>query len=290
MSEVQDKAQDQELDNVELDQDEGETQKETDSGGLLDANSPAIKDGYEEGVKPDGLDDALWDEENKTFKAGELYEAFKKSEKRVADMRSKMGKNGDVPKEASEYTIEFENEDLKDLVQDGDVVVEAAKEAALKAGISKEAFQNFMAPVIEALSKIQEEGPESHMTEDEINAKREEEYAKLGKNGKAVARATVNWANSLRQQGILSEDELKTLGGWGRTADGVRILNKLRSLNGEPEIPLDAPGDDGLPSDKEIGAMIASKEYQAGEATIHAKVDKYLSLRQQAGRPMRLQL
>ena len=67
----------------------------------------------------------------------------------------------------------------------------------------------------------------------------EAEFARLGPNGKQVARDVGQWLKGLAGRGLLTEAELGAIRGV-TTADGVRALAKLRELSGDKAIPTTA--------------------------------------------------
>ena len=265
-----------------------------DGGGLLDDANDDLKEvKFEEGVKPDWLDEALWDEEKKAPKTAETLEALQKAQKQATDLRAKMGKGTQkAPKTADDYKFEPAAE-LKEMVKEDDPVVKAARGVAHKYGLGQEQFQGFMGDMLGEIAKLTKgmtDAAAAEPTEEEIKAYRQQEAAKLGKNGVAVMRAVTEWGRQLHANGVLSESDIKVLKAMGHSADEVRVLNKLRTISGGQEIPLEMQLDDGLPSDAEIFAMMGTAKYQDGDPETVKKVEKLLDQRRAAGRPERLQV
>ena len=61
--------------------------------------------------------------------------------------------------------------------------------------------------------------------------------------------------------GIFNESDYKEIEMLGGTAEGIRVIQKLRGMIGEQEIPtISIPGD--MPDKTELQAMVADPKYQ----------------------------
>lgn len=260
----------------------------------LEGKNDGVK--FKPGEKPEGLDDALWDAENKTFKGDALYEKLTAAEKQAKDLREKMGRRGAPPEKADDYKFEAPADaPWKDMVPADDPVLKAAKDVAHKLGLSQGQFGPLVQEVLNAAYKnleAQEGQEQAEPTEEEKAAFREAEIAKIGPNGPAVVKAVSEF---VRQNiGVhFDEKSVNTIKAMTSTTEGIHLLNQIREMVGSGErIPMgniDGQAVTGLPSDAEIMSFMGSAEYQKGDAAALQKVDKWMDMRQKAGRPLYLQ-
>jgi len=240
-------------DNRSADTDTGDT-----SGSLLDSGETGESEGetgdatHSADGRPDYIKDQFWNKE-----AGEVnLEALAKSQ---ADFERKARqKLGDVPAKADEYEVA-----LPDGVEEGDGIIEASKELALKYGMSKESYKGFME---ELMGKVQE-NTQGMMPDPKA------EMAKLGEHGKDMIGHIVQWADHLKSIGLLSEGEREAINAAGVTAEGVQALNKIREhYTRTPNIPTNTSVEDGLMSAEEFYAAVGSEKYR-NDTTYRAKVE-----------------
>jgi len=260
----------------------------------LEGKNDGVK--FKPGEKPEGLDDALWDAENKTFKGDAIYEKLTAAEKQAKDLREKMGRRGAPPEKADDYKFEAPADaPWKDMVPADDPVLKAAKDVAHKLGLSQGQFGPLVQEVLNAAYKnleAQEGQEQAEPTEEEKAAFREAEISKIGPNGPAVVKAVSEF---VRQNiGVhFDEKSVDTIKAMTSTAEGIHLLNQIREMVGSGErIPMgniDGQAVTGLPSDAEIMSFMGSAEYQKGDAAALQKVDKWMDMRQKAGRPLYLQ-
>lgn len=227
-------------------------------------------------VKPEGLDESFWDEENKSLKQDDLIKAYQTEQKKALDLRKALSQKSSFkpPKEANEYSY---SEDLGELLpEDGDAS-QMLKQTALESGLTKDQFNSFVSKLIPNLQEkglLTFNGPE--LTEEEQEAQdaeyREAEIAKLGKDGKRVLQSVVNWGQGMVNKGILSKDELPVFQNMAIDAESLVVLNKIASLTGEPSIPVQTAVPEGILSRDEVDEIIRSEAYQKGDASAHAKV------------------
>lgn len=266
---------------------------------LLDLNKDAGKDAgkYVPGTKPDGLDDSLWDPDAKTFKGDALYEKLTAAEKQAKDLREKMGRRGAPPEKADDYKVEVPDDaPWKENFKTDDPVFKQAKEIAHKYGLSQGQFgpfvKEFLDVAFKSIAEGGEGGQQAEPTAEEIAAAREAEITKIGPNGPAVVRAVSEF---VRQNiGVHFDDKaVETIKAMTSTAEGIHLLNQIREMVGSGErIPMgniDGQAVTGLPSDAEIMQYMGTPEYQKGDATALQKVEKWMDMRQKAGRPIYLQ-
>lgn len=77
------------------------------------------------------------------------------------------------------------------------------------------------------------------------------EFAKLGPNGQGIVDGLVGWLGALKGQGVLSDSELDEAKIMSGTAEGARVMLKLRELTGEQAIDLRGTVIAGTPSESE---------------------------------------
>lgn len=248
---------------------------------------------YTPGVKPEGLDDSLWDAEAKTFKADALFEKLTGAEKIAKDLREKMGRKGAPPEKADDYKFDLDDVPFKDALKADDPVLKKAKEVAHKLGIPQSQFGPLVKEVLGAAYEAM--GQESEITEptaEEKEAFRNAEIEKIGPNGPAVIRAVSEF---VRQNiGVhFDERSVETVKALTSTADGIHFMNQMREMLGGERLnmaALDGAAITGLPSDAEIFAFMKTPEFEKGDPTAHAKYDNWLTMRTKAGRPTALQV
>jgi hypothetical protein len=229
--------------------------------------------------KPEGLDDSLWDAENNKIKESDLLEAYKKEQEKALGLRRKLSEKGNIkpPKDVSEYTID---ESLKDTLPDESPALAIMKDQALKSGLSKEQFNDFVKGLIPELSEKGLLKFDKELSDDEKAAEFEQfkttELAKLGKEGPQVLQKIANWGNGMVNKGVLSKDELPVFESMVTSAESMVILNKIMgAYTNEPTIPVKTAVANGLPSRSEIDQIIASPEYEKGDAKLHKQVRDY---------------
>lgn len=253
------------------------------------------------GERPAYIPEALWDADKKALKEGTTADVLKELEtqhKRAEGLRRELGKGTQVaPKTAKEYKLpqltEEADKSAAALLKADDPFIGELAEAAHEAGMSQKQYENFLTKAARALAKHGDERA-APLTDDQLAAIRDAEFAKIGPNAPRVASAVEGWARGLIAQGHFNPAEVQEIKAMAATADGLRVLNKLRTLTGGESIPMDGGTTvDGLMSDAEIKGLYATPEYNdpqhSGHATMHAKVAKQLDLRQKAGRPTYLQ-
>lgn len=264
---------------------EGKGEEDPKASGLLDdadKNDPPKGKGEGEGdedpkggegeddgpYKPEGLEDHLQGESDK--------DTIDKLLNRNKGLRQELSKKGEskAPEKAEDYKIEAPDDFGIELSSEGDQkALDIVKKIAHERGISQDDFSALVLGVVKA---SHEEG----IGEPKFDA--EAEYEKLGGDkgaeaGKQFTTAILGWGRALQAQGHLSEseyDEFKIMGG---TAEGIRVLSKIRGLTGEKPIPLEGSSPDGDMSDNELYAMMDDPKYQTDPAfreEVEAKFQK----------------
>lgn len=250
-----------------------------------------LDEAVEKEGKPDFIPDDAWDVEKNEIKADVLQDEFRKANKRITDLRKKLGKKGSVPKDVESYkNPEFEVGSAQaKMLEDDSGLVPVFREAALKHGLSQDQFEGVIQDTLGWLAENQEKIIEgNNLSDEQKQAYFDEEISKLGTNGNRLINTIAGWKNGLEKEGYLSESDVKTIGWWTSNADGIKLLNKLRVRMGGEEIPMESAVSEGLPSDVEIAKMIGSQEYKDDQA-FRNKVEHLLDLRKKTGRPVLLQ-
>lgn len=229
-------------------------------------------------LKPEGLDDSLWDSENKKVKESDLLEAYKKEQEKALGLRRKLSEKGSIkpPKSVDEYTTD---ESIAEILPSDSDGMKILKEKALESGLSKEQFNDFVTKLMPALHEKGLLTKPDNTTDEEREVQAAEykktEMDKIGKDAPIVLQKIKNWGDGMVNKGILSRDELPVFEALAFNAESVVVLNKIMSLTGEPSIPVKTAVAGGLPSRAEIDQLIASKEYENGNADAHRKVKEY---------------
>ena len=165
-------------------------------------------------VKPEFLPEKFWDPENGT-NVEKLSKAYSELEKKFS--------RGDH-KAPKEYNVDF----LGENVPEDDEMLNNYKDMAQRYGMSQEDFQDLALQFVGAV-------------EDEAKSEQEfieEQKRLLGNNAVELVRSNYDWANSLLSKGVISQAEFDVLDQMGGTADGTRLLRKIRNLSSPKELPI----------------------------------------------------
>ena len=138
-------------------------------------------------------------------------------------------------------------------VDPNDAVIQAVLEFGKEKQLSNKSVTGLINRVIEITGGVQQE--------EEINISQEKE--KLGVNATEIIQSNINWSKKLVADGVLTQTDYQELEVLGGTAEGQRVMQKLRGLiNGKQEIPtVSLPGD--MPDKTELQAMVADPKYQS---------------------------
>ncbi|NTU49555.1 MAG: hypothetical protein HGA87_01430 [Desulfobulbaceae bacterium] len=250
---------------------------------LLTKPEPAA----EEGVKPEWLPEDLWDADAKTYKVNDLAQRFNETHKRAEGLRKKLSEGGHkAPEKADDYKLPELDDTLKSVLPADDPVMGKFRAIAHEAGVTQETFGKLMSGVI---GLVKESGVESAkpFTEEELNAYRQAEFAKLGDGAERVANAVTMWVEEQKASGLFGESDIMAVNELCSTAEGLALANKLRVQMGGSNIPVNVSIEDGLPSDREI-AHRYDKALKSGDPAKITEVEKLFERRIAAGRPIHL--
>tara|TARA_R100001129_G_scaffold122791_1_gene85560 strand:- start:217 stop:1008 length:792 start_codon:yes stop_codon:yes gene_type:complete len=204
--------------------------------------------------KPDYLPEEYWDEENGT-KLEALMDAFTKQEKSYQELRKKMSRGDHKPPE--KYTWENLGE-----VDPDDALLGTYTEWAKENGITQDAFDK--------LGQAFTEYQNNFVKDAEMDLEKERQL--LGKNANEIINSNVEWGRGLVAKGVFTEadyDQLEILGG---SAKGQRVIQKIRGITGEKEIPI-ASIEGEAPDQEELMMMVQDARYQ-NDPTYRKKVEK----------------
>lgn len=143
------------------------------------------------------------------------------------------------PKEATNFVLKAD-----------DPVVAWYRQAAHKAGLTKEAAQELFNGFATEMSKHIDAPIDAQV-----------ELKKLGTNGQAVVDDVYNRAQQLKQFGVFNDQDLEEYRIAMATAGGTMMMRKIfqaaqQGLLGEPVVPADVPASNaGIPSAMELRAM-----------------------------------
>lgn len=246
----------------------------------IPANEGAEPAAAQEIAAPEGLANKdLWDAQKGQLKTDAVLEELNRQTKRAEDLRQKLSKNGQLPKEAAEYEI-TPAEGLQDIIDVKAEIFGDIKELAFKNHMSKEQLNGFINGYMQLM--LDKGLVQKPLSEQEAKAAREayvaEQKKRLGAQADTMIQSTVNFIDAQYRKGILDEGEKAALMRLAdRDAAGISALNKLREMAGGPLIPVDNSQTDALPSDGELLANWGS--YSDGEKM------RILQQRQKLGRP-----
>jgi hypothetical protein len=204
--------------------------------------------------KPEYLPEEYWDAETGA-NLEKLMGEFDKQKTSYNELRKKMSQG--KHKAPEKYTWENLGE-----VDADDPLLATYTDWAKENGISQEAFDKLG----QAFTEIQN----NYAQDAQLDLDKERQL--LGKNANEIINSNVEWGRGLVAKGIFTEadyEELEILGG---TAKGQRIIQKIRGLTGEKEIPV-ASIEGEAPDQEELMMMVQDARYQ-NDPTYRKKVEK----------------
>jgi len=199
--------------------------------------------------RPDYIPEKFWGDD------GPELEKLAKSYTEL-ETQFKQGKH----KAPKEYDTEVFSE--KNVGMD-DPTVKTFHDWSLKHGITQDAYNE----LAEGVLTITESNTE------DVKFAREQELKKLGPNGDQLVNGMKDFAKGLVRKGVLGADDMKEFQIMMGTADGIKVLNKIRRYYGEQTIPTQSVDVEGQPSGDELNSMIADPRYLTDQA-YRNKVEK----------------
>jgi len=233
------------------------------------------------GERPEYIAEQFWDAEKGIAKVETLANSYNNIRKELNKLNQEKG-NG-APENVEDYLKDYKpphrarpaegQKDGDELDRYGELDVKdpvfiAISKFAKNGNMSKEQFENGMQVLLEELHP---------MLPEVFNP--EKEKAILGESAEHMIDTNRDWLDTLARNGVVNEDEFNLMLGFGSTALGVQLTNKLRLNSGEKPIPVNLNGgtNKGRKTPDECQAMIADDRYHAdgpvGDA-FRAEVDK----------------
>lgn len=191
------------------------------------AEEPANEDNKDESIehkakepvanRPDNIPEKFWDKEKGEARIDDAFKSISELEKKLSQGKHK------APEEY-DYEILDKNGWTKD-----DPVVGKFTEWSKQNNISQDNFNELVSQVVEIAGQGEEQ--------EKINS--EEELKKLGNNAKAVIKQNLDWIDGKVNQGVFTKEEGELMDTWGNTAQGIKLISKLKNLSGDlSPIPL----------------------------------------------------
>jgi hypothetical protein len=221
-----------------------ETEEQIADEGMATASVEDTVEGEDlEGVeyeRPDDFPTKFWDEKEGPD-IENLVKSYNNLEKKLSEGR---------PKAPDEYDItSLEGVDAEDpLLKD---YMSWAKDN----GVPQEAFMDLAKKFVDM----------GYQSEQEAKLDMEKEKALLGENANEIIKSNVNWGRGLVSKGVLTEEDYSELEVLGGTANGQRLIQKFRQLQGEKEIPVVSIAGNQLDKE-ELFARVADPRYQSDPA------------------------
>jgi len=119
-------------------------------------------------------------------------------------------------------------------------------------GIPQESFLKLANELVET----------GYQSEQQAKLDTDNERKLLGENANEIINSNINWGRSLVSKGVFTDQDYSELEVLGGTAGGQRLMQKLRQLQGEKEIPVVAIAG-GQMDKEELFARVADPRYQS---------------------------
>lgn len=204
--------------------------------------------------KPDNIPDKFWDDKNGT-KIDNLVKSYNELEKKLSQKPSKAPEN---------YAL-----DGLEGVNSDDPMLSKYSEWAKDNNITQEAFTELAKTFIDGSLQAEENY--------KINLKKEREA--LGKNADAILESNIRWGRKMVNDGVLSNDDYEQLEILGGTAKGTRVIQKIRGMMGEKDIPIASIQGDAM-TKEELFALVQDEKYAKDPVyrkSVEEKFQKYAS-------------
>lgn len=191
--------------------------------------------------RPENIPEKFW-------KDGQVdVDAMAKS---YTELRTKMSQGKHKPPKDGKYDLEDSGLDLDD------PIMEKFLDLAREEGLGQD--------LVRSLTELYKES--AGVIEQQIEFKRDEEMAKLGRNADAIIKSMDDWLGRMAGAGVLSEPELQSIASASSSATFISALNKIRRSYNEPAIPsVEVTQPDAITMD-DIESMMADERYGADPA------------------------
>ncbi len=193
--------------------------------------------------RPDWFPEKFWHE-----KDGPNIENMAKS---LNSLEKKLGETAPSSYDISELAVDPE-----------DPVVKTFLEFGKEKQLSQKSVTGLINKVLELTGGMEQEA--------ELDVQKEKE--KIGPNAPEIIQSNIRWNEKLLKDGIFTQEDYNEIEMLGGTAEGIRVIQKLRGMIGEQEIPtISIPG--SRPDKAELQAMVADPKY-ATDPVYRKKVEK----------------
>ena len=193
--------------------------------------------------RPDWFPEKFWHE-----KDGPNIENMAKS---LNSLEKKLGETAPSSYDISELAVDPE-----------DPVVKTFLEFGKEKQLSQKSVTGLINKVLELTGVMEQEA--------ELDVQKEKE--KIGPNAPEIIQSNIRWNEKLLKDGIFTQEDYNEIEMLGGTAEGIRVIQKLRGMIGEQEIPtISIPG--SRPDKAELQAMVADPKY-ATDPVYRKKVEK----------------
>ena len=193
--------------------------------------------------RPDWFPEKFWNEND-----GPNIENMAKS---LNSLEKKLGETAPSSYDISELAVDPE-----------DPVVKTFLEFGKEKQLSQKSVTGLINKVLELTGGMEQEA--------ELDVQKEKE--KIGPNAPEIIQSNIRWNEKLLKDGIFNQEDYNEIEMLGGTAEGIRVIQKLRGMIGEQEIPtISIPG--SRPDKAELQAMVADPKY-ATDPVYRKKVEK----------------
>jgi hypothetical protein len=151
-------------------------------------------------------------------------------------------------------------------IPDDDPVRGHVSNWAKEFGVSQAALDALVGPVVAMQGEQQEQ----------VTMSIEQERKALGPNADAIIKGMGEWGAGLVRKGVLSKDDFEEFKYMGGTANGIRVLSKLREAFEGTRIPTQSIPSEGAPSKDELYQMVADPKYKT-DVAYRQKVERMFS-------------
>ena len=224
--------------------------------------------------RPEHVPEQFWDADKGEVKV----EAMAKS---WTDVRAQLSKGVQKPPDKPEgYTLPKIKGLPEGVIKQDDKLLGKLRGAAHAAGVSQGQFEQLAAAYLGELTEHLKANPPQ--TQEARKAAQDafvaEQIKSLGATAQAQLDTLESWGKALKTRGLLSESEHQAFRLAAYTADGVRMLHKIRALAGEQAIPIDPAAVPESGSLEDAYALIAK-----GDDDSKAKARRILEALDKAG-------
>lgn len=240
--------------------DDKKVTKKTGIDKLLDGKDDDVKDDDDDGEKDDKKLAAKFKGVPKHLVGKDAKETLDKVLNAYKGLRDK----GVAPKDVGDYKLNLP-ENVEGLIDEGSdedkPLFDAIKELAKENGLSTKQYDGLIGGL---LSHLEEEG----LIEKPIDPA--EHFKVVGegdaKHGKKITEVVQNWLTGMHRKEILDDKEFAEAKIMAGTAQGVRVMTKIREMAGFDAIPTNFNSQDDKVTGDELDARVADDRYGEDKA------------------------